>query len=114
MIVSKAEAQSSTDRQSAAIAVFAIICVLLSWATNSYERHLVEMYIPRRETVSGDFDELIEQFFLVMSCSDTHFIPPNSADHCVLCGRLFWNFGWALLLSAQIFLCWSQRVTLAV
>src|SRR5882757_7084444 len=63
MIVSKAEAQSSTDRQTAAIAVFAIICVLLSWATNSYERHVVEMYIPRRETVSGDFDELIEQFF---------------------------------------------------
>jgi hypothetical protein len=61
MVVTQTENQSGIDRRSAVIALFAIVCVLLSWAALNLEIYLVATRILNRESVPMYTPELIEQ-----------------------------------------------------
>jgi TRAP-type uncharacterized transport system fused permease subunit len=61
MVVTQTETQSDIDRWSTVIALFAMVCALLSWAALNLEIYLVAIRILNREPVPTYLPELIEQ-----------------------------------------------------
>jgi uncharacterized protein YggT (Ycf19 family) len=61
MVMTQTEIESDIDRWSVAIALFTMVCVVLSWAALNLEIYLVAIRILHRESVPAYVPELIEQ-----------------------------------------------------
>ena len=62
MVVTQTEIQSGIYRRPAVIALFAVVCALLSWVALNLEIYLVATRILNRDSVPMYSPELIEQF----------------------------------------------------